>query len=359
MKFWQIELILEGKADLVVYGIEYELLSKHNHPQGSYDISDEEYMLFSDIDGETWSYLTYRQLLDNEHICQIKEQYKEMFENNECTEEKPDPFIDPDFDYHKADEVKAIHPSISQEDMSKITGVPLPMIKNWEKGYSAPYDETIIILKEIVKEYLDFTEDSTISDHDLRIEAFRTVKKADEVYNRYIDFFDQNDIDPSDESNTYVKNAQKVIDIQKDGISKCTSFKELQNLIDDLKELEVQANVSYMEPKSKKIEEGANTKKHKISGFFNRYIYLSGKGIDENYLGVGIDAVLKLYRLAENGSITNAESVEVDYCANCELVFKGKELMNFLQEHFPEYLENNTVDIDPDDIYRVAGIDFT
>ena len=94
-------------------------------------------------------------------------------------------------------------------------------------------------------------------------------------------------------------------------------------------------------------------------GFMVRYIYISGEGITNHYLGMGISDVSKLYKLAENGKIENAESIKIECCYNCDIVFKGANLLEFIQKHFPEYLENNTIDINSDETYKVSAIDLS
>lgn len=94
-------------------------------------------------------------------------------------------------------------------------------------------------------------------------------------------------------------------------------------------------------------------------GYIQRYAAITGKGISCPYLGMGIDAVSKLYDLAQSGKITSAESIKIDYGCNCDIVFKGNDMLKFLQEHYPEYLEKYSPEIIPDEIYNVAAVDYS
>ena len=94
-------------------------------------------------------------------------------------------------------------------------------------------------------------------------------------------------------------------------------------------------------------------------GYIQRYTSINGKGITNPYLGMGIDAVGKLYDLAQSGKITTAKSIKLDYGYNCDIVFKGSDMLKFLQEYYPEYLEKNSPEIIPNEIYSVATVDYS
>lgn len=44
-------------------------------------------------------------------------------------------------------------------------------------------------------------------------------------------------------------------------------------------------------------------------GYIQQYAAITGKGITSPFLGMGIDAVRKLYDIAQSGKITTAESI--------------------------------------------------
>ena len=43
--------------------------------------------------------------------------------------------------------------------------------------------------------------------------------------------------------------------------------------------------------------------------FMQRYIYISGKGIINHFLGMGVSDICRLYELAQSGAVTNAEAM--------------------------------------------------
>lgn len=92
-----------------------------------------------------------------------------------------------------------------------------------------------------------------------------------------------------------------------------------------------------------------------------RYIKIMGKGIKVPYLDMGLTATEKLYNLAKDGKIKNAESIKIEWEYNCDIVFKGSELIKFLQEYYPEYLDKNSNenDIDPNENYQVSAFDYS
>lgn len=94
-------------------------------------------------------------------------------------------------------------------------------------------------------------------------------------------------------------------------------------------------------------------------GYIQRYVSITGKGITSPFLGMGVDAVRKLYDIAQSGKITTSESIKLDYEYNCAIVFKGSEILKFLQEYYPEYFGENSPDIILDEFYSVTAIDFS
>ena len=94
-------------------------------------------------------------------------------------------------------------------------------------------------------------------------------------------------------------------------------------------------------------------------GYVDRYVTIGGKGIEQHTLDMGLDAVRTLYKLAEEDKIPNAESIKIDYPFNCDVAFKGSELLKFLGEYYPEYLEKFSPDIDDNEIYNVLAVDYS
>ncbi len=92
-----------------------------------------------------------------------------------------------------------------------------------------------------------------------------------------------------------------------------------------------------------------------------RYILISGEGITNRFLGMGITATGRLYDLAKSSAIKGAESVTVqnDWSNNCDLVFKGAALLDFLREYYPEYYQKNTDGIVPDAEYSINCVDLS
>ena len=95
--------------------------------------------------------------------------------------------------------------------------------------------------------------------------------------------------------------------------------------------------------------------------YIQRYIWISGEGFIHRYLGMGINDILKLYYLAKNCEIENAESIKIDWGCNCDIVFKGINLLRFLQDYYPDYLNKykSEINIIPDALYTVSGVDFS
>lgn len=90
-----------------------------------------------------------------------------------------------------------------------------------------------------------------------------------------------------------------------------------------------------------------------------RYIWVSGDGISHPYLGMGMDSVFKLYKLAEENKIKNAEEVNISYIANCDITFTGENFLKFLQEFFPDDYKYYKNDVKSDSVYKVSAIDFS
>ncbi len=94
-------------------------------------------------------------------------------------------------------------------------------------------------------------------------------------------------------------------------------------------------------------------------GGFIRSIRLSGTGITNYLLGAGIADCSKVYKLAEENNIPEAEKIEIDYAYNCTIEFKGDNLQKFLIKVFPEHAEKLTDKISADGDYSISSIDFS
>ena len=93
--------------------------------------------------------------------------------------------------------------------------------------------------------------------------------------------------------------------------------------------------------------------------FIQRFVYISGKGIKSHYLKMGVSAVITLYDLAKDNRITNSETIQIGMAYNCDIVFKGCELIKFLQEYYPEYAEEHASEIIPEELYKVSAVDYS
>lgn len=92
---------------------------------------------------------------------------------------------------------------------------------------------------------------------------------------------------------------------------------------------------------------------------FTRYVGISGEGLKNAIIDAGFDAVIKIYEMAEKNEIPYVESVKLDYCANCDLKFKGKNLLIFLKEYYPDQLQKFEDKVNPDSDYILSCIDFS
>ena len=93
--------------------------------------------------------------------------------------------------------------------------------------------------------------------------------------------------------------------------------------------------------------------------FIQRFVSITGKGIKSPYLKMGVSAVSTLYDLAKDERITNAESIHIGMACNCDIVFKGCELLKFLQEYYPDYAEEHASEIIPEEPYKVSAVDYS
>lgn len=92
---------------------------------------------------------------------------------------------------------------------------------------------------------------------------------------------------------------------------------------------------------------------------FTRYIQICGDGLENKIIDSGFDAVIKIYEMAERNEIPYAENIELSYCANCDVTFKGANLLLFLKEYYPDEVQELSDKINPDSDYTLLCIDFS
>lgn len=90
-----------------------------------------------------------------------------------------------------------------------------------------------------------------------------------------------------------------------------------------------------------------------------RFVTIKGEGIENGLLDIGFSAVIKIYEMAEKNEIPYAESIELSYCANCDVTFKGANLLLFLREYYPKEIPRFSDKINPDSDYTLLCIDFS
>lgn len=90
-----------------------------------------------------------------------------------------------------------------------------------------------------------------------------------------------------------------------------------------------------------------------------RFIQIKGDGLENAVIDMGIDAVLKIWHMAEKNEVPYAESIKMSYCANCDIVFKGNNLLLFLKEHYPDKVQYFAEKINPDSEYTLMSLDFS
>lgn len=90
-----------------------------------------------------------------------------------------------------------------------------------------------------------------------------------------------------------------------------------------------------------------------------RFVQIKGEGLENAVIDMGIDAVLKIWNMAEKNEISYAESVEMHWCANCDIIFRGSNLLLFLNEHYPDKLQYFAEKVNPDGEYTLMSLDFS
>ena len=92
---------------------------------------------------------------------------------------------------------------------------------------------------------------------------------------------------------------------------------------------------------------------------FTRFVEIKGDGLENAIIDVGIDAVTHIYDMAEKNEISYAESIQLDYYANCDITFKGKNLLRFLKENYPDKLQEFEDKVNTDADYTLMCLDFS
>lgn len=90
-----------------------------------------------------------------------------------------------------------------------------------------------------------------------------------------------------------------------------------------------------------------------------RFIKIKGEGLENAVIDMGIDAVLKIWHMAEKNEVPYAESIKMSYCANCDIIFKGSNLLLFLKEYYPDKVQCFEEKVNPDSEYTLLCLDFS
>ena len=155
-------------------------------------------------------------------------------------------------------------------------------------------------------------------------------------------------VDIFDETTEIGKNFYELWNMDTD-IDKCTTEEEINKYLERIAELKAD------------LADLFENEHDDCLPYIQRYIWISGEGFIHRYLGMGITDIMRLYDLAKNGEIENAESIKVDWGCNCDIVFKGINLLRFLQEYYPDYLSKYKPEINiiSDALYTVSCIDLS
>ncbi|MCM1325014.1 MAG: hypothetical protein NC094_13285 [Bacteroidales bacterium] len=96
---------------------------------------------------------------------------------------------------------------------------------------------------------------------------------------------------------------------------------------------------------------------------FTRFVGIQGDGLEgfatNAIIDAGLDAVSRIYGMAEKSEIPYAEGIELDYFANCKISFKGKNLLRFLKEYYPDKFRELEDIVNPDGDYTLMCLDFS
>lgn len=90
-----------------------------------------------------------------------------------------------------------------------------------------------------------------------------------------------------------------------------------------------------------------------------RFVQIKGEGLENAVIDMGIDAVLKIWHMAEKNEVPYAESIKMSYCANCDIIFRGSNLLLFLKEYYPDKVQYFVEKVNPDSEYTLMSLDFS
>lgn len=90
-----------------------------------------------------------------------------------------------------------------------------------------------------------------------------------------------------------------------------------------------------------------------------RFVKIKGEGLENAVIDTGINAVLKIWDMAEKNEVPYAESIKMSYCANCDIIFKGSNLLLFLKEYYPDKVQYFAEKVNADSEYTLMCLDFS
>lgn len=90
-----------------------------------------------------------------------------------------------------------------------------------------------------------------------------------------------------------------------------------------------------------------------------RFVKIKGEGLENAVIDTGINAVLKIWDMAEKNEVPYAESIKMSYCANCDIIFKGSNLLLFLKEYYPDKVQYFAEKVNTDSEYTLMCLDFS
>ncbi len=186
-----------------------------------------------------------------------------------------------------------------------------------------------------------------MANYDLGLAKCYAKERAEGAIAEYVSYGKLHYVDIFDETTEIGKNFYELWNMDTD-INKCTTEEEINKYLERIAELKADL-AALLENEQDCLP------------YIQRYIWISGEGFIHRYLGMGITDILRLYNLAKNGEIENAESIKVDWGCNCDIVFKGINLLRFLQEYYPDYLSKYKPEINiiSDALYTVSGVDLS
>lgn len=115
-----------------------------------------------------------------------------------------------------------------------------------------------------------------------------------------------------------------------------------------------------MDDLNEKISDSiANAISDDIPTYISYYVTVCGEGINEVYFDVGFSAISRIYKMAEENQLPPAEKTDLkDFC-NCDIVFNGKNFLDFIELVYPEKYDELKSLLNPDAGYTVMCVDFS